>query len=43
MGISDPVVWGSILAVVIAIAIFVFLVFKIKALMDKDAESHKQR
>ncbi len=42
MGFSDPVVWGSILAVIIAIAIVVFLGFKVKSLMDKDAESHKQ-
>jgi len=43
MGFSDPVAWGSILAVIIAIAIFVFLIFKIKALMAKDAESRKQQ
>ena len=42
MGFSDPVVWGSILSVIIAIVIFVFLAFKIKALMNKDAESHKR-
>ena len=40
---SDPVVWGSIASVGIAIGIFVFLAFKIKALMAKDAERHKQR
>jgi len=43
MGFSDPVAWGSILGVIVAIGIFVFLVFKIKALMAKDAESHKQK
>ncbi len=43
MGFSDPVVWGSILAVVIAIVIFVFLIFKIKTLMARDAEGHKQK
>ncbi len=42
MGFSDPVVWGSVLSVIIAIVIFVFLAFKIKSLMDKDTESHKQ-
>jgi uncharacterized membrane protein YkvI len=38
----DAVFWGSIISVVIATVIFIFLGFKIKALMDKDAESHKQ-
>ncbi len=42
MGISDPVVWGSIVAVGIAGAIFVFLMFKMKALMEKDAQAHKK-
>jgi len=42
MGISDPVVWGSIVAVGIAAVIFVFLLFKMKALMDKDAAAHKK-
>jgi len=42
MGITDPVVWGSIVAVGICVVIFVFLLFKIKALMDKDAEAHKE-
>ncbi len=42
MGISDPVVWGSIVAVGIAVAIFVFLMFKMKALMEKDAQAHKK-
>ena len=42
MGFSDPVVWGSILSVILAIVVFVFLAFKIKALMDKDAGGRKQ-
>jgi ABC-type proline/glycine betaine transport system permease subunit len=42
MGLTDPVVWGSILTVIIAIIIVVFLSFKVKTLMDKDAESHKR-
>ena len=43
MGFSDPVVWGSIASVGVAIAIFVFLVIKIKALMAKDADNRKQQ
>ena len=39
----DAVFWGSIIAVAIAIVIFVFLVFKVKKLMNQDAESHKNR
>jgi uncharacterized membrane protein len=39
----DPVLWMSILMVIIAIVIFIFLVFKIKALMKQDAEAHKNR
>jgi len=42
MGISDPVVWGSIAAVGICVVIFVFLLFKIKALMEKDAAMHNK-
>lgn len=37
----DPVLWLSILMVSIAAVIFVFLVFKVKSLMKKDAEAHK--
>lgn len=37
----DAVFWGSIISVAIAVVIFVYLIFKVKALMDKDAESHK--
>lgn len=39
---TDPVVWGSIGSVVIAIIIFVFLIFKVRSLMNQDAERHKQ-
>ena len=42
MDMSDPVVWGSIGSVVIAVVIFVFLMFKIKALIAKDSEAHKK-
>jgi len=42
MGISDPVVWGSVVAVGICVVIFVFLLFKIKALMDKDMAAHRK-
>lgn len=38
----DAVALGSIAAVAISAVIVIFLVFKIKALMDKDAESRKQ-
>jgi hypothetical protein len=39
----DPVAWMSVLMVVIAIVIVIFLAFKVKALMNKDAEAHKGR
>jgi RsiW-degrading membrane proteinase PrsW (M82 family) len=39
----DPVLWMSILMVIIAIVIFIFLVFKIKALMKQDADAHKNQ
>lgn len=39
----DAVFWGSIISVVIAVVVFVFLLFKIKALMKKDAEAHKNQ
>lgn len=42
MDMSDPVVWGSIGAVVICVIIFVFLLFKMKALITKDTEAHKK-
>lgn len=38
----DPVLWMSILMVIIAIFIFVFLIFKVKSLMNKDAAAHKR-
>ena len=37
----DLVTWMSIAMVVIAIVIFVFLGFKVVALMNRDAEVHK--
>ncbi len=37
----DPVAWVSILMVVIAVIIVVFLAFKVRALMKRDAESHQ--
>lgn len=39
---NDPVVWGSFAVVVVSVVILVFLVFKIKKLMDQDTEAHKQ-
>ncbi len=42
MDLLDPVVWGSVGAVVICVIIVVFLGFKIKALMAKDAAAHKK-
>ena len=39
MELSDPVVWGSALTVLISIVVVVFLGFKIKALMDRDAQN----
>jgi len=39
----DAVFWGSIASVVIAAVVFIFLVFKVKTLMNKDAESHKKQ
>lgn len=41
MGMGDPVVWGSILAVVISVVILGFLVYKVKNLIEKDAQAHK--
>jgi prolipoprotein diacylglyceryltransferase len=38
----DPVMWLSILMVIIAIIIIIFLAFKVKALMDKDAAAHRK-
>jgi len=39
----DAVFWGSVISIGIAVVIFVYLVFKVKALMDKDAQSHDNR
>ena len=38
----DPVAWMSILMVVIAVVIVVFLSFKVKNLMNRDAEGHQK-
>ena len=37
----DPVAWVSILMVVIAVIIVVFLAFKVRSLMKRDAEAHQ--
>ncbi len=37
----DAVVWGSALTVAISTIIVVYLAFKVKGLMNKDADSHK--
>ena len=37
----DPVAWLSILMVLIAIGIVVFLSFKVSALIKQDAAAHK--
>jgi hypothetical protein len=39
----DPVAWMSVLMVIIAIVIIVFLAFKVRALMHQDAEAHKHQ
>jgi hypothetical protein len=39
----DPVAWMSILMVVGAIAVVVFLYVKVGALMKRDAEAHKNQ
>ncbi len=38
----DPVMWMSILMVILAVVIIIFLGFKVKALMEKDAEAHQR-
>ncbi len=40
MDITDPVVWGSALTVIVATVILVFLGFKARKLMDQDAKKH---
>jgi hypothetical protein len=42
MELTDPVVWGSIAVVVVSVIIVVFLAFKVKALINKDAEEHRK-
>ena len=39
----DPVAWMSILMVVIAVVIVVFLSFKVSSLIKQDAEAHKKQ
>jgi hypothetical protein len=39
----DFVTWLSLAMVVIAIVIFVFLGFKVVALMNRDADAHKNQ
>jgi hypothetical protein len=39
----DPVAWMSMLMVVGSIVVVVFLYFKVRALMARDAEAHKTR
>jgi hypothetical protein len=39
----DPVAWMSILMVVGAIVVVVFLYFKVGALIKRDAEAHKNQ
>lgn len=38
----DAVLLGSALTIVLSTVVVVYLLFKIKSLMDKDAESHKE-
>jgi hypothetical protein len=38
----DAVFWGAILSAVLSAVIVVYLAFKAKALMNRDAESHKK-
>jgi len=39
----DPVAWMSILMVIGAVVVFVFLVLKVKALMNRDEAAHKKQ
>ena len=39
----DPVALGSIVVVAICVVIVVFLGFKVKALVKKDADAHKNQ
>ncbi len=38
MDLSDPVVWGSALTVLITAGVLVFLMFKVKSLMNKGSD-----
>ena len=38
MDLSDPVVWGSALTVIITAGVLIFLSFKVKKLMDKGSD-----
>lgn len=40
---TDWVFWGSVAAVAITVVIIGYLGFKIKALMERDAQSHHQK
>ncbi|WP_281254038.1 hypothetical protein [Solemya velesiana gill symbiont] len=42
MDVSDPVVWGSALTVVIACIVLGFLAAKILQLMKRDEEKHNK-
>ncbi len=42
MDMSDPVVWGSIGAVAFCVIIVIFLGFKVKGLIARDAEAHRK-
>jgi large-conductance mechanosensitive channel len=37
----DAVFWGSIISVLLAVVVLVYLVFKVIKLMNEDAERHK--
>jgi|GEM_PF-2854109 len=39
----DPVAWMSILMVAGSIVVVVFLYFKVRALIQRDAEAHKNQ
>jgi ABC-type bacteriocin/lantibiotic exporter with double-glycine peptidase domain len=39
----DPVAWMSILMVVLAVAIVIFIGIKVRDLMKRDAEAHKDQ
>ena len=39
----DPVAWMSVLMVIIAVIIFVYLVVKVKTLMNRDEAAHKNQ